>query len=81
MGNVEKIPQLGFGCRGDGREKQGVVLSFVFRRLVQIQPELSCVKTLIWIVPLKGQVRILAKGPAIRDIVIDIDLPSAGPHP
>ena len=25
--------------------------------------------------------RMSSKGPAIRDIVIDIDLPSTGPHP
>ena len=76
-----KIPQIGLGCRGDGREKQGVVLSLVFRRLIQIKPELSCLKILIRIVPLKGQGRISSRGPAIRDMVINIDLPSAGPNP
>ena len=40
---------------GDGRQKQGVVLSLVFKKLVQIKLDLGCLKTLIWIVPLEAK--------------------------
>ena len=80
-GGLNRIRQFGLTFRGDGREKQSVVLSSVFRKFVQIKTEVCFLKTLVWIVPLKGQERISSKGPSIRDIAIDIDLPRAEPHP